>query len=112
MLGIRCTSVEDRTFRSGGGVAAHVNTDLAVKHRADLEEPDIEILCFVVCPFMSKRALLMAGVYRFSDAKADYDRQLTENIERVLLLNMETILQREFNLDYPFECATYIGIAL
>ena len=42
MLGIRCTSVEDRTFRSGGGVAAHVNTDLAVKHRADLEEPDIE----------------------------------------------------------------------
>ena len=54
----------------------------------------------------------MAGVYRFPDAKADYDRQLTENIERVLLLNMETILQREFNLDYPFECATYIGIAL
>ena len=53
-----------------------------------------------VCPFKSKRALLMAGVYRYPDAKVDYDRQLAENIERVSLLNMETILQGDLNLDY------------
>ena len=89
---------KDRSARSGGGVAIYVNTDLAVKQRADLEEP--EILWLEVCPFKSKRPLLMVGVYRYPDAKADYDRQLTENTERASLLNMKAILQGHFNLDY------------
>lgn len=42
----------------------------------------------------------MAGVYRPPSVKADYDRKLAENIERAYLLNMETILTGDFNLDY------------
>ena len=91
---------KDRATRSGGGVAIYVNTDLAVKRRADLEEPNLEILWLQVCPFKSKRPLLMAGVYRCPDAKVDYDRQLAENIERASLLNMKTILRGDLNLDY------------
>ena len=34
----------------------------------------------------------MAGVNRYPDEKADYDRQLTENIERASLLNKGTLI--------------------
>ena len=42
----------------------------------------------------------MAGVYHPPSVKADYDHKFAENNEQVYLLNMETILTGEFNLDY------------
>ena len=42
----------------------------------------------------------MAGVYRSPSLKAEYDHRLTENIQRAYLLNMETILLGDMNLDY------------
>ena len=41
---------------------------------------------------LCKRPLLMAGVNRYPDAKADYDHQLTEKIERASLLNKGTLI--------------------
>ena len=42
----------------------------------------------------------MAGVYRPPSTNADYDHKLAESIEHAYLLNMETILTGDFNLDY------------
>ncbi|KAL9968992.1 hypothetical protein ACROYT_G021146, partial [Oculina patagonica] len=91
---------KDRQTGKGGGIAIYTNTDLNIKHRTDLEEPDLEVLWLEVFPFKSKKPLLMAGVYRPPSVKADYDRKLADNIERAYLLNMETILTGDFNLDH------------
>ena len=42
----------------------------------------------------------MAGVYRSPSLKAEYDHRLAENINQTCLLNMETILLGDMNLDY------------
>ena len=52
------------------GLLSDVNTDLAVKHRADLEDPDLEIL---VCP---SKTIAYGRYYRYPDAKDDCDHQL------------------------------------
>ena len=54
---------KDHQTGRGGGVTVYKNTELNIKHRTDLEEPDLEVLWLEVCPFKSKRSLLMAGVY-------------------------------------------------
>ena len=91
---------KDRQTGSGGGIAVYITTDLNISHRTDLEEIDLEVLWFQVCPFKSKRPLLMAGIYRPPNAKADLHHRLAENIKRVCSLNMETILLGDINLDY------------
>lgn len=91
---------KDRQNGSGGGIAIYTNNELTNIHRTDLEEPDLEVLCLQVCPFKSKRPLLMAGIYRSPNKNVEYDRRLSENIENAYLLNMETILTGDFNLDF------------
>lgn len=90
----------DRLSKCGGGVLAFVNEELSVKRRTDLENCDLEIIWLEVFPFKSNRSLLMAGIYRPpSYSKAD-DIALETNIERVYLLNQETILLGDFNIDF------------
>lgn len=84
---------------SGGGILIYANSDLNIKRRTDLEDRDLEALWLQVCPFKSKRPLLLAGIYRPPSAKAKYDKSLADNIERAYLLNMETILVGDFNID-------------
>ena len=91
---------KDRKNGSGGGIAIYVNSELNITRRTDLEEADLEVLWLQVSPFKSKRSLLMAGIYRSPNKKVEYDRKLSENIERAYMLNMETILTGDFNLDY------------
>ena len=92
---------KDRQTGSGGGIVVYINNELKFSHRTDLEELDLEVLWFQVCPFKSKRPLLMAGVYRSPSLKAEYDHRLAENINHACLLNMETILTRRRELGLP-----------
>ena len=91
---------KDRQTDNGGGIVAYINNELKFSHRTDLEELDLEVLWFEVCPFKSKRSLLMAGVYRSPSLKAEYDHRQAENIQRAYLLNMEAILLGDMSLDY------------
>ena len=44
--------------------------------------------------------MLVAGIYRPPSAKAQDDKNIGKNIENVHLLNRETILLGDFNIDY------------
>ena len=71
-----------------------------MKRRTDLECVDIETLWLEVCPFRSKRSLIIGRVYPSPSYKKDQDIALEENIERVHLLNKETIILTDINIDY------------
>lgn len=45
----------------------------------------------------------MTDVYLSPNVKAEYDFKLAENTEHASLLNVETILLEEMNLDWPPE---------
>ena len=84
----------------GGGILMYVNNELNIKRRTDLEESDLEVLWLQVCPFKSKRNILIAAIYRPPNVKCEVDEKLAENIERVHMLNSETILIGDFNIDF------------
>ena len=65
-----------------------------------MEESDLEVLWLQVCPFKSKRNILIAAIYRPPNVKCEVDEKLAENIERVHMLNRETILMGDFNIDF------------
>ena len=93
------------TFRkerkSGGGVLAFINNNLCSRQRNDLENEDLEILWFEVCPFKSKRSRIIIGsIYRPLSYLKDDDAKLEANIEKVHLFNKETIILSDINIDF------------
>ena len=82
----------DRTNKSGGGVMAYINDDLNAKRRTDLESQELEVIWFEVCPFKSKRSLLIGSIYRPPSYTKAEDLSLEANLEQVYLLNKETFL--------------------
>lgn len=62
-----------RQTGTGGGIIVYINTALNISHRTDLKEIYLEVLWFQVCPYKSKRPLIMAGVSRSHNVKAEYD---------------------------------------
>ena len=91
---------KDRQTGRGGGVAVYTNTELNIKRRTDQEEPDLEVLWQKSAPSNPKDHFLWRVCIAPPSVKADYDHKLAENIERAYLLNMETILMGDFNLNY------------
>ena len=78
---------------------AYINDNLNVIRRTDLENQEVEVIWLEVCPFKSKRSLLIGSIYRPpSYTKAD-DLSLEANLERVYLLNKETIFLGDVNID-------------
>jgi hypothetical protein len=59
-----------------------------------------EVLWLEVCPFKSKQSLIIGSAYRPPSFKKDQDIVLEENFERVHLLNKETIILTDINIDY------------
>ena len=53
----------DRVYKSGGGVMAYINDNLNVMRRTDLENQEVEVMWLKVCPFKSKRYLLIGSIY-------------------------------------------------
>ena len=76
---------KDRTGKSGGGILAYVNDSLQVNRREDLEEIDLECLWLEICPYKSKRSLLIAGIYRPPSYKTVDDKRLGKNFENAHL---------------------------
>ena len=90
---------KDRVRKKGGGILVYVNDRLCAKLRSDLMETNTEILWIEVCLFKSRCPVLVAGIYRPLSAKAQ-DKNIGKNIENVHLLNRETILLGDFNINY------------
>ena len=78
----------------------NVNNSLQAKRREDLEADDLEVLWLEVCPYKSRRPLFIGGVYRPPSSRVANDKRLGENIENVHLLNKETILLGDINIDF------------
>ena len=70
------------------------------KRREDLEAEDLEILWLEVCPYRSSHSLFIGGVYRPPSFRVADDKRLGKNIENVHLLNKETILLGDINIDF------------
>ena len=51
-------------------------------------------------PYKSKRSLFIGSVYRLLSYKAQENQKLGKNIENVYLINKETILLGDLNIDY------------
>ena len=78
---------------------AYINDNLNVIRRTDLENQEVEVIWLEVCPFKSKRSLLIDSIYHpLSYTKAD-DLSLEENFERVYSLNRETTFLGDVNID-------------
>ena len=92
---------QDRKGDKGGaGVMAFVNDELRCVRRTDLEDSNLEIIWLEIFPFKSKRPLLIAGIYRPPSSLKEKDQGLERNIESAYLLNKETILLGDFNIDF------------
>lgn len=80
---------KNRTSKAGGGVAVCWKDGLTFKRRFNLECDSVEILSLELCPYKSKRFLLIAGCYRPpSSTKAD-DKKFEECIEKAYLSGKE-----------------------
>ena len=90
----------DRVDKAGGGIAIYVHEVLEVKRRSDLEDKDIEAVWLELCPFKSKRKLILGGIYRPPNSVKIFESKLGMNFENVSLLNLETIIVGDFNIDY------------
>ncbi|PFX24901.1 hypothetical protein AWC38_SpisGene10487 [Stylophora pistillata] len=86
--------------KSGGGILVYINNSLQAKRREDLEAEDIEILWLEVCPYKSRRSLFIGCVHRPLSFRVADDKRLGKNIENVHLLNKETILLGDINIDF------------
>ena len=89
----------DRVGKKGGGIFIYVSNQLKCTKRNDLMSPDCEVLWLEVCPYKSKRHLLIAGVYRPPSSQLQDDIYIGSNIENAYLLNMEMIILGDFNID-------------
>ena len=85
---------------NGGGILALVNNELEFKRRMDLEQQGIESIWLEVSPYKSNRSLIIGCVYRPPNQKKQLDIDIEEHIERIHLLNKETIFLTDINIDY------------
>ena len=61
---------------------------------------EIETLWLDIFPFNSKRPLLVGALYRPPSSNVDIDSRIEKNIENAYLLNRETIIVGDFNINY------------
>lgn len=79
---------------------ALISRDLTTKRRTDLECAEVEAIWPEVCPYKSKGSIILASFYRLLSSKKDEDIKIEELNERVHLLNKETIIVSDINIDY------------
>ena len=90
----------DRKFKSGGGIMAFINQHLTVKRRIDLKSQNIEAIWLEIFPFKSNRSLILGSVYCPPSSSKEDDIKIEANMEGIHLLNMETIIVSDINIDY------------
>ena len=90
---------------NGGGIMALISRDLTTKRRTDLESAEVEAIWVEVCPYKSKRSIILASFYRLLSSKKDDDIKIEELNERAHLLNKETIIVSDINIDYKHRLA-------
>lgn len=81
---------------------ALISRDLTTKRRTDLESAEVEAIWPEVCP---QRSIILASFYRPLSSKKDDDIKIEELNERVHLLNKETIIVSDINIDYKHRLA-------
>ena len=90
---------KDRLHKAGGGIAVYCSDALTFNRRVDLEYDSVEILWLEICPFKSKRSLLISGCYRPSYSRDD-DKLFDQCIETAYLTNKEVILTGDFHINF------------
>ena len=83
---------KDRVGKQGGGIMIYVNDKLQAKSRPELMTTEIKMLWLEVCPFKSKRSLLIAGAYRPPLSTSDVDT----NIEKSAFVQQRNSSFRRF----------------
>ena len=78
----------------------YVNDKLQAKSRPDLMTTEIKMLRLEICPYNSKRSLLIAGLCRSLSSTTDVDASIMKNIEKAYLLNKEVVFLGDFNVDF------------
>ena len=84
--------------KKGGGILAYVNSQLKANRLYDLEDKNVEIMWLSICPYSSKRALLVGTLYRPPSSNADADIKLENNVENAYLKNCEMHILGDFNI--------------
>lgn len=79
---------------------AFVSQDSTTKRRSDLESQEIEAIWLEICPFKSKRSITLGSIYRPPSSNKADDMSIEANIERVHLLNKETLIVSDINIDF------------
>ena len=90
----------DRKDKNGGGVMIYINDELNHRRRTDLESVDVEAIWIDIYPYKSNRSALVAGIYRPPSYTREQDDILERNIETAYLLNKETLLLGDFNINH------------
>ena len=90
----------ERLSKGGGVIMVFVNQDVKVKQRIDLVSQEIEVIWREIYPFKSKRSIIIRSIYRPPSSKKADDLSIEANIERVHLLNKETVIVGDINIDY------------
>ena len=86
--------------KKGRGILAYVNSQLKANRLYDLEDENVEIMWLSICPYSSKRALLVGALYRPPLSNADADIKLENNIKNAYLKNCEMHILGDFNINY------------
>ena len=79
---------------------AFICEELSVEWRVDLETEQVEAIWLEICPFKSKRSLILGCIYKPPSSKKDDDIAIEANVERINMLNKETIIVSDINIDY------------
>lgn len=79
---------------------ALISRDLTAKQQTDLDLDLVEAIWLEVHPYKWKRSIILGSFYRPPSSKKDDDIKIEELTERFHLLNKETIIVSDINIDY------------
>ena len=81
----------DRTDRIGGGVAMYIRDNIFFKRRSDLKIANLEAV-LVELSIKCKKKILIGGLYRPPNSRAEYFNFIQESFERACNTNIKDIV--------------------
>ena len=84
----------------GGGILCYFNNRLKASKATELEENEVQTLWLKVNPYNSNRDILLGAVYRPPSSNIESDRRIEANIETAYIMNKETHILGDFNIDF------------
>ena len=73
---------------------------IVIQRRVNLETEQVEAIWLEIYPLKSKRSLILGCIYNPPSSKKDDHIAIEANVERIDILNKETIIVSVINIDY------------